>query len=404
MTEIVNRYGPNYQRSAGRTVTLKQMLTVSSLSHINITTATIMKAAWASTLARIANQFDIIFGHVISGRNSGVPNVENIIGPCLNMLPVRVVYRPEWTVLDLLAYIQDQQIANMPYESLGFRDITRNCTDWPDWTNFSTVLQHNQNIHSDDATLQLGGIKFKVGAVGSQEDFADLSILTTSKGGDQVEVSLTYAPNRTITSEYAQNVFDMLCSTAITFAENPHTQLPMQSELTSQSSSTMTSMKSRKKSAEKQPVSLPSNTGLSKYELNSLASRLRNAWEQILRDEHGNPISLELSSNFFDLGGDIMGLAQIASILDQEGLKVKVEDLIDRCTFAEQVGILAVERKKEMLKEEASPWGEKGRAVAGSKASGKDVERKESGGMKGLKRMMGMGFKRKNISSAAAAK
>jgi hypothetical protein len=403
MTEIVNRYGPNYQRSAGRTVTLKQMLTVSSLSHINITTATIMKAAWASTLARIAHQSDIVFGHVISGRNSGVPNVENIIGPCLNMLPVRVVYRPEWTVLDLLAYIQDQQIVNMPYESLGFRDITRNCTDWPDWTNFSTVLQHNQNIHSEDATLQLGGINFKVGAVGSQEDFADLSILTTSKGGDQVEVSLTYAPNNTITSEYAQNVFNMLCATAITFAANPYTQLPMQSELTSQSSSTITSMKSHKTSAEKQPVSLPSNTGLSKHELNSLASCLRNAWEQILRDEHGNPISLELSSDFFDLGGDIMGLAQIASILDQEGLKVRVEDLIDKCTFVEQVGILAVERKKEMLKEEASPWGEKGKTEVGTKVAGKENERKESGGMKRLKRMMGMSLKSKNTAAAATA-
>jgi hypothetical protein len=404
MTEIVNRYGPNYQRSAGRTITLKQMLTVPSLSYINITTATVMKAAWASTLARIARQSDIVFGHVISGRNSGVPNVENIIGPCLNMLPVRVVYRPEWTVLDLLSYIQDQQIANMPYESLGFRDITRHCTEWPDWTNFSSVLQHNQNIHSEDATLQLGGIEFKVGAVGSQEDFADFSILSTSKGTDQVEITLTYAPNSTITSEYAQNVFDMMCATAITFAEDPHMPIPVQSELTSQTSSTMTSMISRKKSAEKQPVGLPSNTGLSKHELNSLASRLHNAWEQILRDEHGNPMSFELSSNFFDLGGDIMGLAQIASILDQEGLKVRVEDLIDKCTFVDQIGVLAVERKKQMLKEEASPWGEKGRTAMGSKAVGKEGERKESVGMKGLKKMMGMGLKKKNTSAVVAAK
>ncbi|KAF2020287.1 acetyl-CoA synthetase-like protein [Aaosphaeria arxii CBS 175.79] len=376
MTEVVNRYGPNYQRSAGRTVTLKQTLTVPTLSHINITVATVIKAAWASTLARIASKSDIVFGHLISGRNSGVPNVESIIGPCINMVPVRVVYRPEWTVLHLLEYIQDQQISNMPYESLGFREITRNCTDWPDWTNFSSVVQHNQNIHSDDATLQLGGIEYKVGAVGSQEDFADFSILSTHRGGDQLEVTLTYAPNSTITADYAQNVFDMLCATAITFGEDPYTLMPSPSELTSQSSTTLHSEKSVKKSTEKQPVTLPNDTGLSKHEVNTLAAKLRSAWEQILRDENGQPVALELNSNFFELGGDIMGLAQVASILDQDHLKIRVEDLIDKSSFNEQVGLLAVERRKQIEMEEMSPWGEKARP---KRDDIKKLERRESG-------------------------
>ncbi|KAF2276611.1 nonribosomal peptide synthase [Westerdykella ornata] len=388
MTEIVHRYGPNYQRSAGRTVTLKQTLTVPSLSRLNITTATVMKSAWASTLARLVGKSDIVFGHVVSGRNNGVPNVESIIGPCLNMVPVRVVYRPEWTVLDLLNYIQEQQIANMPFESLGFREITRNCTDWPDWTNFSSVLQHNQNIHSDDATLQLGGIEYKVGAVGSQEDFADISILSTSRGGDQLEVMLTYAPNSTITSQYAQDIFDMLCTTAITFAEDPYTLLPSPSELTSQGSSTLHSEKSVKQ--EKQPVSLPTDTGLPKNELNTLAATLRSAWEQILRPGNGGLLSLDLSSNFFELGGDIMGLAQVASILDQEGLRVRVEDLIDKSVFVDQVGLLAVERKKVLESEEMSPWGEKARNRAQA-VKEKDGQRSQSGlGLGSLVKKIGL--------------
>lgn len=392
MTEIVNRYGPNYQRSAGKTVTLKQMLTVPTLSHINITTATVVKAAWAATLARLASKNDIVFGHLISGRNSGVPNIENIIGPCINMVPVRVVYRPEWTVLDLLGYIQDQQIANMPYESLGFREITRNCTDWPDWTNFSSVVQHNANIHSDDATLQLGGIEYKVGAVGTQEDFADFSIVSTHRGGDQLEVTLTYAPNSTLTADYAQNVFDMLSATTITFAEDPYTLLPSPSELTSTSSSTPipTESKLEKRASEKQAVTLPTDTGLSKHELNTLATTLRSAWEQILRDEHGQPILLELNSNFFELGGDIMGLAQVASILDQESLRVRVEDLIDKAEFNEQVGLLAIERRKQIEREEMSPWGEKGLSRKTTEVG--VLERKESG-LAGLAKKMGLGKK-----------
>ncbi|KAJ4299243.1 hypothetical protein N0V90_004487 [Kalmusia sp. IMI 367209] len=396
MTEIVHRYGPNYQRSAGRTITLTQMLTVPTLSYVNITTASVMKAAWAATLARIAGKSDIVFGHVISGRNSGVPNVESIIGPCLNMVPVRVVYRPEWTVLDLLGYIQEQQINNMPYESLGFREITRNCTDWPDWTNFSSVLQHNQNIHSDDASLQLGGIQYKVGAIGSQEDFADISVLSTSKGGDQVEVALTYAPNSTLTADFTQNVFDMLCANIITFSEDPYTLLPAQSEIGSQSSTTITSETALKKSAEKQPLTLPTDTGLSKHELSILATKLRNAWEQNLRDETNSPPALDLASDFFELGGDIMGLAQIASILDhEEDWKVRVEDLLDKPVFVDQVRLLAVERKKQIEKEEMSPWGEKGKVGAKGVPSEKvGLERRETG-LGALARKIGL--KRRDI-------
>lgn len=307
MTELIHRFGPNYERSAGRTVTLERNLTVRPLSRINLTTATIVKGAWAATLARIASKSDIVFGHVISGRNSGVANVENIVGPCLNTVPVRVVYRPEWTVQDLLGYIQDQQIANMPYESLGFREITRHCTEWPDWTTFSSVLQHDQNISDEKPTLQLGGIEFSLGAAGTQQDFADFSVNSTSRGGSSLDIALTYAPNSTITPEYADVVFEMLCGSIVSFAEDPHAMLPSPSELSSTSSTTIGSEQIRKKSEAKAAIALPADTGLSKHEVATLATTLRSAWQQILHDEHGAPRIVDLGSDFFQSGGDIMG-------------------------------------------------------------------------------------------------
>ncbi|KAH8712255.1 hypothetical protein GQ44DRAFT_829973 [Phaeosphaeriaceae sp. PMI808] len=364
MTEIMNRFGPNYQRSAGRTVSLERTLTARTLSRINITMATVIKAAWAATLARIASKSDIVFGHVISGRNSGMANVENIVGPCLNTVPVRVVYRPKWTVHDLLNYIQDQQIANMPYESLGFREIIRHCTEWPDWTTFSSVLQHDQNITSEKPTLQLGGIEFSLGAAGTQQDFADFSINSTSRGGAQLDIALTYTPNSTITADYAEHVFEMLCSNIVNFTEDPHAFLPSPSELSSQSSTTINSEQVRKKSDQKAVVALPTDSSLSKHEVNTLATTLCSAWQQILYDEHGTPLDIELGSDFFQLGGDIMGLAQVASILSEEGFTVRVEDLLDKSIFVDQVSVLVAERKRQVENEERnqkSPWGEKGK-------------------------------------------
>jgi hypothetical protein len=391
MTEIVNRFGPNYQRSAGSTITLERKLTARSLSRKNITAATVVKGAWSAALARIAGKSDIVFGHVISGRNSGVVNIENIVGPCLNTVPVRVVYRPEWTVIDLLNYIQDQQIANMPYESLGFREITRHCTDWPDWTNFSSVLQHDQNITSEKPTLHLGGVEFSLGAAGTQQDFADFSVNSTSRGGTQLDIALTYAPNSTITAEYAEHVFELLCGNIVSFSEDPHAMLPSPSELSSQSSTTIGSDQARKKSEQKAPFALPTDTGLSKHEVNTLATTLRSAWQQILRDDHdGVPASIELGSDFFQLGGDIMGLAQVTAILAEEGFRVRVEDLLDKSVFVDQVGVLIVERKKQVEKEEQSersPWGEKGKS---KKTETIKVKSEKKSGLGALARKMGL--------------
>ncbi len=394
MTEIVNRFGPNYQRSAGQSITLEKTVNAPKLKGVNITSATVAKAAWASTLSRLVSKADIVFGHVISGRNGGVANVENIVGPCLNMVPVRIVYRPEWTVMDLLKFVQDQQISNMPFESLGFREITRHCTEWPDWTNFSSVLQHDQNIQDDRPTMQLGGIEYTVGAVGSQEDFADFSVHTTSRG-NQMDVTLTYAPNSTITAEFAQHAFDILCANVIAFSEDPHTLLPLFSEVSSNNSATVNSEKMRKKPIEKQPVALPTDTGLSRHETSTLATTLRSAWEQILHDENGSPAAIDLGSDFFQLGGDIMGLAQVASILDQDGLRVRVEDLLDKSVFVDQVSILAVERKKQIEREMQNPWGEKGKTRIEVKV--KEKERRGSGFGLLAKRI---GLKRKEGSKA----
>jgi hypothetical protein len=377
MTEIVNRFGPNYQRSAGHTITLERTLTLGRLPGINITTATFIKAAWACTLARIACKSDVVFGHVISGRNSDI-DFANIVGPCLNTVPVRVVYKSDWRVLDLLAYIQDQQIANMPYESLGFREITRHCTDWPDWTNFSSVLQHDQNMQSEDATLQLGGTQFKLGAAGTQQDFADFSIKSTSYGGSQVHITLTYVPNSTVTGNYASRVFEMFCTSIVSFSNDPHQLLPAPSELRSGNISSIHSEQMQKQPRQKVESTLPVDMGLPISELDSIVAILRSAWQQILHDGHGVSPPVEMSSDFFELGGDIMGLAQVVAILAERDFIVRVEDMLDNSLFVDQINLLVVERKRQLEAEalkEKSPWGNKGKP---KKIGDKKPEKKPS--------------------------
>ncbi|KAF4966173.1 hypothetical protein FSARC_6132 [Fusarium sarcochroum] len=203
------------------TQVLKKVVSTPSLASVNITTATVVKAAWSMVLAKATGKTDVVFGHLISGRNVGnVPGIESIVGPCLNMVPVRVRHQPTWTVLHLLQHIQNQQVDNMPYESLGFREIINKCTDWDDdgVNGFSTVVQH-QSMPQTGA-LAIGQNTYEVGVVASQEDTADFSVVTTPQDANSTEVCLLYAADGTIETAFAEQLFDSLCSSITAFSKD----------------------------------------------------------------------------------------------------------------------------------------------------------------------------------------
>ena len=341
MTEVVRRSGPNYSRGRDEPTSLKRIIHLNSLVSQNITPATVIKASWAFVLAHISSRSDIIFGNVISGRNSPVVSVESIIGPCVNLVPVRIQLQSSWTVMDLLRHIQDQQVANMPYESLGFREIIKHCTDWPDWSNFSTVCQH-QNIQRN-SQMELGGNQYTIGAVGSQEDFADLTVLSTPQDNDQIELNLIFTSNSGIDRAFADEAFDMLCSISSQFSTSPAMALPSTTALAK-----MQPQVPEPTEAPPNPTLAPAVQALSPDELLRHLDVLTQAWRQILSDGSKTMAAVGMETSFFDLGGDIVGLAQVAALLELDDFAVRVEDLVDHPLFSEQLALLALAKSRQL--------------------------------------------------------
>ncbi|KAL1965991.1 hypothetical protein VTN77DRAFT_4931 [Rasamsonia byssochlamydoides] len=337
MTEIVSRQGPNYRKSTGATPkVLKKTARLPSMAHGNITTATVIKAAWALTLARITASSDVVFGHTISGRNTeGIPGVETIVGPCMNIVPVRVRFGENWTALELLRYIQDQQVANMPYEALGFRQIIKHCTDWPNWTNFSTVVQHDNSYRQDE--MQLGENNYRIRGVGSDEDLADFSIISHPSGRDRVEIAISFSLNGAVTETLAQRVLDMICETAEGFTANPGMVLPTPAALSALPTQTI---EESVKKLEDETFTSSQLKGLSRPEILVLSDVLSRTWQQVLTEKDDNCPAFKLDSSFFELGGDIVSLAQVAWLLEQEDFKVRLDDLIEHPTMLGQMAVL----------------------------------------------------------------
>ena len=344
MTTVVHREEPKYGASELKSKMLKKNIKLPALTTRNITTATILKAAWTSTLAQLSGRSDIVFGNLISGRNVAVEGVESIVGPCLNIIPVRITLDPTWTALDLLRRIQNQQVASMPFESLGFREMVQHCTDWPEWTYFPTMIQH-QNLAQDTTTLNLDRTKYKVGCVGAQDTLADITVVSTPKKDDMVEVCMGFIDDGSIVPRFVETALDLLCSLAQSFATNSSHLLPSASSPST--AKPLTHQHSDILKAES-PHLEPMLRGLNKRDVTDLADMLTRAWRTVLpttSTKQPSSSALTLYSSFYELGGDLIGLASLTAFLEGEGFDIRIEDMIKRPTLGEQVALLSAAKR-----------------------------------------------------------
>lgn len=382
MTQVVHRKGTSMFQNVGAFTEIRKTIEIPPTALGNVTVATVMQAAWALTLAKLSAQADVVFGLTISGRNATVPGIENTVGPCVNVVPVRVKFDEKWTALDLFRFLQDQQVSNMPYESLGFREIIKQCTDWPAWTYFTTSVFH-QNVDYE-GFLELDKTKYRMGGAGVNDNFADLTMVSRPTDERNLSVTLGYSEKGPILPSFAERVLDMVCEIAQSLVANPSTALPSPSMLRSLPSQVVNDL----------PRTSDEHFLSSHLKSRSIAELLvhsdilSRSWHQVLpsrnsitpptyeTDDKSIPKTpFQLDSSFFDLGGDIFNMAQLTWLLEQEGLKVRLEDLLEHPSFLGQMAVLALHNAKHQ--EEYPPEFASG-AVAPGPAAPPPVEKKKT--------------------------
>ncbi|KAI1383824.1 non-ribosomal peptide synthase [Hypoxylon trugodes] len=89
------------------------------------TIATIIRGAWALLVATYTASNDVIFGETLTGRNAPIPGVEQIEGPMIATIPIRIAVNPEASVKEYLQDIHDQSVAGIAHEHFGLQHIRR---------------------------------------------------------------------------------------------------------------------------------------------------------------------------------------------------------------------------------------------------------------------------------------
>ncbi|MGQ0777623.1 MAG: condensation domain-containing protein, partial [Pseudonocardiales bacterium] len=90
-----------------------------------VTMNTIVQLVWGLLIGRMINRDDVVFGTTVSGRSPQIPGIESMVGLFINTVPVRVRWRWDEPIAEVLARLQDEQSRLLEHHHLGLVDIQR---------------------------------------------------------------------------------------------------------------------------------------------------------------------------------------------------------------------------------------------------------------------------------------
>ncbi|KAJ5011382.1 Nonribosomal peptide synthase atnA [Colletotrichum sp. SAR 10_99] len=112
---------PGHQSFARAVVRDSLIIDVDTAS--GVTMSTVVRAAWALMISHFSKSDDVLFGATVSGRNAPLEDIDNIEGPTIATVPVRVSISKNSTALEFLRQVQDQATAMIPFEQAGIQQI-----------------------------------------------------------------------------------------------------------------------------------------------------------------------------------------------------------------------------------------------------------------------------------------
>lgn len=189
-----------------------------------ITSSTLVKAGLIWKLSGCGQRRDIIVGQVVHGRGCPIPDVDKALGPCINLLPLRVNLDSEWTVMDLLRHTQAQQLDTLSYDYLSFEDIIRKCTDWPRSSKLESVV-HHQEVDDAAVSFEMAGIRASSSSSWANSKLEQGQIgIVSMRRGTGLDLMIT-ATGDTLEQSRAELFADELVEVIRSFSNSPERRL-----------------------------------------------------------------------------------------------------------------------------------------------------------------------------------
>ncbi|KAI0005257.1 hypothetical protein F4779DRAFT_50368 [Xylariaceae sp. FL0662B] len=214
----------HYQPKADQMVTRKVTL---GWPRSDITASTMLRAAWAITVARYTHAPDVVFGATVSGRQAPVVAVEAIAGPTIATVPIRMRINWGFELDEFLQQVQSQATEMTAFEQVGLQKIRLAC-DVAQATQFQTLLlvqPIREALHSSTTIFDATGDELsKMGGMDDHHTYALALICELEVDGVRLEASfdsfVVDKPQLTRMMQQFDHALRQMCN-----PENVHTKL-----------------------------------------------------------------------------------------------------------------------------------------------------------------------------------
>jgi amino acid adenylation domain-containing protein/non-ribosomal peptide synthase protein (TIGR01720 family) len=183
-----------------------------------VTLNTLVQGAWGLLLARYSNEEEVVFGTVRTCRHGSVEGAEQLIGPLINAVPVRVATRPDLRLADYLIALRAQHLAVRPHEHAALSRV-QNQTQVPRGTKLFDSLVMFESYELSERT----GLDVVL------HESTGYALTLMAYGGERLRLCLSYDRSR-FSEATAQRVLghvDVLLSGFLTGATSTLSNLPL---------------------------------------------------------------------------------------------------------------------------------------------------------------------------------
>lgn len=136
---------------------LEHYVTLPRRSASSTSIATAIRGAWALVAAQYTASSDVVFGETLTGRNAPVKSVEDIEGPMITTIPVRVRIDNQLPISEYLQDIHSQTVDRIPHEHIGLQHIRRLSPDAREACDLKTGLVIHPTTSDEDANRGQAG-------------------------------------------------------------------------------------------------------------------------------------------------------------------------------------------------------------------------------------------------------
>ena len=97
---------------------------VSAARSSGATLATLIHGVWGVLVGRLTGSRDVVFGSVVAGRSGGMARLDEVIGLCINTIPVRVRWERDDSFRELMRRLQRSYLSMLKFDFIGLAEIS----------------------------------------------------------------------------------------------------------------------------------------------------------------------------------------------------------------------------------------------------------------------------------------